>query len=177
MASVLYAPVADLRQVLQGTDGGQGTPAQLSDQQLSLALASASNRISVFYGSVMDSSNPQAVPPDIFHDLAIDLAAYFAWRTYLKGKALPADHPAALAYADAVKMLNDVRDGLIRLDPAAAGGINSETGIVINTIPAIFSGEDSNTRVGRSGYLEADVPAGMWAPRGSLLDGMEVDQG
>ena len=61
--TILYATVADLREVLSGTDSGIGTPAQLSDLQLTQALTSASSRISVYAGSVYDSSSPQAVPP------------------------------------------------------------------------------------------------------------------
>jgi hypothetical protein len=38
---------------------------------------------------------------------------------------------------------------------------------VINRIPPIFTGNDSNTRVSpRTGILEADVPLGQWSPRG-----------
>jgi hypothetical protein len=176
--STLYATTADLITVLEGTDSGVGTPAELSQAQLTLALASASNRVSVFFGSVMDGSNPQATPPDVFHDLTLDLAAFFAWRTYLKGKAMPANHPAFLAYQDATKMLMDVRDGLLRLDPAPAGGINQEVGTVINRIPNIFNGDDSNTRLNPfTGTLEADIPLGYWGPRGAGLTDGPVYQG
>lgn len=178
--TTLYAQISDLRTVLESTDGGVGTPAELSDSQLTLALSAASNRVSVYFGSVMDGSVPQANPPDIFSDITLDLAIFFAWRTYLKGKVMPQDHPAYLAYQNAVQMLKDVRDGKIRLDPALAGGINSETGVVINRIPCIFTGADSNTRVNPfTGALESDVPLGPnWAPRGdSLLDGGPVGQG
>jgi hypothetical protein len=165
--AVLYAAIPDLRTVLQSTDGGVGTPAELSDSQLSLALSAASNRISVYFGSVMDGSSQQATAPDIFHDLTLDLAVFFSWRTYLKGKVMPNDHPAYLAYQNAMQMLNDVRDGKLRLDPAVAGLINEETGTVINRIPNIFTGNDSNTRRNPlTGFLESDVPFGQWAPRG-----------
>ncbi len=163
--SVQYASVADLISVLGGTDSGVGTPAQLSPAQLNLALQAASSRISVYFGSIQDGSNANAIPPPIFHDLCLDLAAFWAWKTYLKGKAIPPDHPALIAYKDATALLNDVRDGKLRLDPAAAGGINSETGTVINRIPPIFNGNDSNTRVDQmTGYLTADRPYGMWGP-------------
>lgn len=177
--TTLYATVDDLRSVLEGTDGGTGTPAALNDAQLTLALTSASTRISVYFGSVMDGSVPQAVPPDVFHDLTLDLAAFWAWKTYLKGKSIPATHPAFIAYQNAVKMLNDVRDGKLRLDPAPAGGINSETGTVINRIPPVFTGADSNTRVDpQTGFLESDTPFDQWTPRGDgLLDGGPVYQG
>ena len=163
----LYATPADLQLVLQGTDQGQGSPAELNIAQLTLALQAASNRVSVYFGTIMDGSNQQAVAPDIFHDLTLDLAAFYAWRTYLKGKAIPNDHPAYIAYKDAISVLQDARNGKIRLDPAAAGGIDQEVGKIINRIPCVFSGDDSNTRVDPlSGVLEADVPLGQWAPRG-----------
>jgi len=167
----LYATVADLTLALEGTDGGTGTPAELNSQQLTLALQAASNRVSVYFGTIMDGSNPQAQPPDIFHDLTLDLGIFFAWRTYLKGKTLPNDHPAFLAYQNAMSILQDARNGKIRLDPADAGGVNQETGIVINRIPNIFTGEDSNTRVNIAGNLESDTPLPNWSPRSSDVSG------
>lgn len=165
--TTLYANVADLREVLQGTDTGVGTAAQLSDTQLTLALTSASNRVSVYAGSVFDSSTPQAVPPAIFHDLTLDLAGFWALKTYMKNKVIAPDHPVFIAYSNAQTMLNNVRDGKIRLDvQPVGGGPGLETGVIINRIPPIFTGDDSNTRVGQSGFLESDVPLGGWAPRG-----------
>lgn len=177
--TVLYAQVADLVQVLEGTDGGTGTPARLTEAQLTYALNAASSRVSVYFGTIMDSSNPQAIPPDIFQSITLDLACFYAWRMYLKGKAIPNDHPAFIAYKDAVQLLNDVRDGKIRLDPADAGGVNQETGVVINRIPNIFNGNNSNTRLDiMSGFLEPDTPVGQWSPSGQgLLDGGPVYQG
>jgi hypothetical protein len=178
VATVLYASVADLTLSLQGTDQGTGTPAELGAPQLTLALQAASNRVSVYFGTIMDSSNPQADPPDIFHDLTIDLAIFFAWRTYLKGKAMPNDHPAYLAYQNAMNMLEAARKGELRLDPAAAGGVNQEIGLVINRIPPVFTGDDSNTRTSPyTGTLEADSP--FWTPGsdGSTVSGGSVYQG
>ena len=74
--TTLYASLSDLRLTMDGTDSGTGTAAQLTDAQLTLALTAASNRVSVYAGNVYDSSSPQAVPPDIFHDLTLDLAAF-----------------------------------------------------------------------------------------------------
>lgn len=173
--ATLYATVGDLRLSVQGTDGGTGTPAELNDEQLTLALTSASNRVSVYFGTIMDGSNPQAQPPDIFHDLTLDLAIFFAWRTYLKGKAVPSDHPAYLAYQNALSILQDARNGKIRLDPADAGGVNQETGVVINRIPPVFTSEDSNTRINPlTGTLESDSP--FWTPR-SDGDGFNLGSG
>jgi phage gp36-like protein len=170
--TVLYATLADLKEALSGTDSGTGTPAQLSDAQLTQALTTASTRISVYAGAVYDSSVPQAVPPDIFHDLCLDLAAFWAWKNYLKSKVIAPTHPAFIAYTNAQKILDAVRDGEIRLDPAIAGaGVGATSAIVINRIPPIFNGDDSNTRVGQDGFLEADTPVGLWAPSGQDWSG------
>jgi phage gp36-like protein len=166
-SGTLYASVADLRNVMAGTDSGTGTADQLTDDQLTLALYAASNRVSVYSGNVFDSSTPEATPPAILHDLTLDLAAFWATKTYLKHKSIEATHPVYIAYRDAMGILSDVRDGKVLLDPAAAPGIGSEVGAIINRIPPIFTGNDSNTRVSpRTGYLEADVPLGQWAPMG-----------
>lgn len=170
-SGVLYASVPDLRKVLDSTDSGQGTPAQLSDEQLTLALYAASNRVSVYSGELWDSSAPQWAPPPILHDITLDLAVFWAWKTYLKGRSIAADHPAFIAYTNAQSLLRDVRDGKIRLDPQAGGGIGTETAKIINRLPPVFTGEDSNTRVGLSGGLESDVPAGSWTPRGDDWSG------
>jgi phage gp36-like protein len=176
-SGTLYASVADLRNVLSGTDSGTGTAAQLTDDQLTLALYSSSNRVSVFTGNVYDSSVPEAVPPPILHDLTLDLAVFWAWKTYLKGKAMPPDHPAFIAYANANAILEDVRDGKITLGVGVAPGVGDEVGTVINRIPPVFTGHDSNTRIDpMTGVLEADSP--FWTPRtGGLFDGGAIYQG
>jgi phage gp36-like protein len=176
-SGTLYASVADLRAVMSGTDSGTGTAAQLTDAQLELALYSASNRVSVFAGNVYDSSVPQAVPPAILHDLTLDLARFWAAVTYLKWKAVETTSPIYIAYQNAMQMLQDVRDGKISLDAAPAPGVGEETGIVINRIPPVFTGRDSNTRLDPiTGTLEADSP--FWTPRtGGLVDGGPVYQG
>jgi hypothetical protein len=166
-SGTMYASVADLRNVMAGTDSGMGTADQLTDAQLTLALYAGSNRVSVYSGNVWDSSTPQAVPPAILHDLTLDLACFWAYKTYLKSKSIDATHPVYIAYKDAMSVLSDVRDGKILLDPAPAPGIGQETGAIINRIPPVFTGRDSNTRVDpRTGTLEPDVPLGMWAPMG-----------
>jgi phage gp36-like protein len=166
-SGTLYASVADLRNVMAGTDSGTGTADQLTDDQLTLALYAASNRVSVYAGNVYDSSTPEANPPAILHDLTLDLACFWATKTYLKSKSIEATHPIYIAYKDAMQILHDVRTGTVLLDPVAAPGIGQETGQVINRIPPVFTGADSNTRVSpRTGYLEADVPLGSWAPMG-----------
>jgi phage gp36-like protein len=166
-SGTLYASLDDLRNVMAGTDSGTGTADQLTDAQLTLALYAASNRVSVYAGNVFDSSVPEAVPPAILHDLALDLACFWATKTYLKHKEISATHPVYIAYKDSMQILQDVRAGRILLDPVAAPGIGSESGTVINRLPPIFTGNDSNVRLDpKTGILEADVPLGQWSPRG-----------
>lgn len=173
-SGTLYASVADLRNVMSGTDSGTGTAAQLTDQQLELALYSASNRVSVYAGNVFDSSVPQAVPPAILHDLTLDLARFWAYVTYLKFKSVETTSPIYIAYMNAMQMLQDVRDGKVTLGVGVAPGVGDETGTVINRIPRVFTAADSNTRIDpMTGGLEADSP--FYTPRTSgLVDGGPV---
>jgi phage gp36-like protein len=169
MASgTLYASVADLRNVMAGTDSGTGTAAQLTDAQLTLALYAASNRVSVYAGNIYDSSTPEADPPAILHDLTLDLACFWAAKTYMKYKAIEPTSPIYLAYVNAMSILQAVRAGTILLDPSPAPGIAAnESGTVINQIPRVFTGANSNTRFDpMTGTIEPDVPLGEWAPMG-----------
>jgi phage gp36-like protein len=169
-SGTLYASVADLRNVMSGTDSGTGTAAQLTDAQLELALYSSSNRVSVYAGNVYDSSSPQAVPPAILHDLTLDLAAFWAAKTYMKNKSVETTSPVYIAYQNAMSLLEDVRDGKIQLGVSAAPGVGEDVGTVINRIPPVFTGRDSNVRIDpTTGVLEADSP--FWTARtGGLFD-------
>lgn len=170
-SGTLYVSLQDLRDALDSTDDGTGTPSKLSDDQLTLALHWGSNRVSVYAGNFYDGTNPQAEPPPILHDLSLDLAVFRAWVTYLKGKVVPADHPALIAYQGALSILKDVRNGTILLDVADAPG-SGAAGKVINRVPPVFTGRDSSTRTNPvTGTLEADVPDGMWAPMGTDWSG------
>lgn len=156
--TVLYATTADLKEVLGSTDAGTGTAAQLSNAQLTLALQAGSNRVSIFAGAVYDSSSAGATPPAVFHDLALDLAAFYATTFYLKQKNMGADHPVRLRYNDAMLILNDVRDGKVRLDVTQPGGVITAGGTIINRIPRIFTMDDSDTRYDPgTGTLAADT--------------------
>lgn len=165
MTATLYSDVPTLRLVLESTDAGTGTAAQLSDTQLTLALTAASNRVSVYVGTVYDSSTPQAVPPPVLSDLTLDLAAWWAWTYYSKSKELGPQHPVVLRYTAAMSMLEDARAGKIRIDVGPPGDIGSNAGAVFNNLPPIFTGEDSNTVIDpRTGSLMASVPDDMWQP-------------
>ena len=163
--TTLYATVADLRLALQGTDDGTGTAAKLTNPQLTQALTAASSRVSVYAGGIYDSSDPTAMPPPIFWDLTVSIATYFATAMYLKQKELVQQHPSYVRYQDAMKVLQDARDGKVRLDVETAGSIASETGLVINRVPNIFNGRDSNTRINPlNSTIEADTPFDEWMP-------------
>lgn len=172
MASPLYANISDLRTVLSSTDSA-GTAAQLTDAQLTLALTAASTRISTYTGTVWDSSTPAAVPPDLLHDLCLDLAAWWAATYYAKNKELGPQHPIVLRYTEAKAVLTDIRKGVIRPDVQTPGGLGMETGHVNNPLPPIFTGADSNTMYSPStGGIEADPsPDGENGGGGRLFDG------
>jgi Bacteriophage Mu, Gp36 len=155
MTSPLYATVPDLRLVLDGTDAGTGTAAQLSDQQLDLAIEAASTRINLYTGTVYDSSTTALVPPDPLKDLTLDLAAWWATTYYSKHKDLGPSHPVVLRYTEAMKVLQAIRAGEITINAVSGAGSSRPT----NLIPKIFTGADSNTYIDRTGVLQADTPA------------------
>lgn len=155
MTSPLYATTADLRLVLDGTDAGSGTAAQLSDAQLTLAIEAASTRVSIYTGTVWDSSTPALTPPDPLKDITLDLASWWATTYYSKHKDLGAQHPVVLRYTEAMKVLDAIRSGKIEITQAAG----AQGGRIINPIPRIFTGESSNTYVDHTGTLQADTPA------------------
>lgn len=163
MAAILYATLEDLKLALQGSDAGSGTAVALQDNQLTDALTAASNRVSVYAGGIYDGLTAATTPPAIFFDLTLDLAVYFATAMYLKQKAMGQDHPARQRYVSAMAVLQDARDGKVRLDVATAGDIQSETGLIINRVPRVFTGNDSNTRVNPiTGELEASTPSTIY---------------
>lgn len=168
---VLYASTSELRLVLDGTDAGTGTAAQLSDEQLSLALQAATDRVAVYSGLLQDTGNV----PGIAHDLCLDLAAWWATTYYLKQKNMDPTHPVQLRYTAAMALLESVRKGDIDLEvPTASGSSAAAGGKVINLIPNIFTPADSNTRYDSStGYLESDVPPDMVGRR-SLIDDLQA---
>lgn len=178
-APVLYATEADLKLALSGTDSGTGTAAQLSDAQLNLALTEASNRVSTYAGQIYDGSAPSLAPPPMLQALTLDIAVFYATTYYMKSKEIGATHPVWLKYSEAMKMLNDVRDGKITLaiyppSEEAQGVGGPVVGHVINRIPDIFTGADSNTTV-RAGVLSADVPSDMAHP--NILDSFSGVEG
>lgn len=172
-AAVYYATTDDLRLVLDSTDAGTGTAAQLSDEQLGLALRAATGRVTAYTGEVYDPS-ADTFPPMIA-DLTLDLAAWWATTYYSKQKEMGPNHPIVLRYTAATKVLDDIRQGVISVDFAAPGTVGAEEELapaarVINQIPNIFTPDDSNTRYDPStGYLMPSTPPDMLG-RSRLLD-------
>jgi phage gp36-like protein len=168
VASVLYATISDLRLVLDSTDAGTGTGAQLSEEQLTLAIAAASGRVSLYAGAIFDSSSPAAEPPDVFNSLTLDIAAWYAMTYYMKSKQMGPNSPVVLRYVEAMKVLEDARDGKVSLTVGVSGS-NSGSALVINRIPNIFRPEDSNTITNPfDNTLDADSPLGTGLANGWL---------
>jgi len=157
-APVLYASISQLKLVLDSTDAGQGTAAQLSDEQLTLALEAASERVELFVG--MSWSDPTQAP-GFLTGITLDLAAWWATTYYLKQKDMPATNPVVLRYTEAVKVLESIRKGELNIaieDVSTAGGTGTAVAgaRVINRLPAIFTDADTDTYV-QAGQLMTDT--------------------
>jgi phage gp36-like protein len=146
-APQLYASVGALKLVLDSTDAGTGTAAQLSDEQLEMAITAASDRVSLYANAEFTSPVPSLIT-----SLTLDLAAWWATTYYLKQKEMPATHPVQLRYAEAMKVLDAARKGEVNLlgpgaDDVPDTAARAAGGKVINRLPCIFTGQDSNTEV------------------------------
>lgn len=142
----LYSDVDTLRLVLDSTDAGTGTAAQLSDAQLTQALTYGTDRVSVYAGAIFDPAvttpGQAGYMPGIIADLTIDIAAWYATTIYLKQKDLGANNPVQLRYNEAKTILESVRKGEVSLDVATEAAASAR---IINRIPGIFTNADTDT--------------------------------
>lgn len=165
---VAYCTPADIRTNVAGTDAGTGTCAQLADAQLGAAIAQASAKVSAYAGTAWftDADDPVIVIPDLIFATTVQLGTFYATLTYRKGKDLSAFDPVYLGYQDALKTLNDIQAGKIEVVPTPPDDPVSDSGHVINKLPAIFDFSDSGVLPdGRGGIMTAG-PAGS-----RLIDG------
>lgn len=160
MAAVQYITTAALKLAMSSTDAGTGTAAGLTEAELTEVIGRASNRVSSWVGQTFDTdlATPAFDVPPMVVDLTTQIAVYYAWLNYLKGKPMSAQHPAYLGYQDAMATLKAINAGDIRIDPQPAGGL-TEVAIVINPNRGpIFTDEDSNVSLGPQGELVAGTP-------------------
>jgi phage gp36-like protein len=153
----MYCLPSDIRANVGGTDAGTGTCAALEDYQLNAAIAQASAKVSAYVGTsyTVDAADPVIVVPDLVKSLTVQIATYYATLTYRKGKALAQFDPVILGYQDAMATLKDVVAGNIEVAPTPPADPTDKPGHVINTIPSIFTYEDSATVPNRRGGIEA----------------------
>lgn len=165
---VFYCQPADIRNNVAGTDGGTGTCAQLTDDQLNEAIGRAGAKVSSYAGTswAVDANDPVIVVPDLVTSLTIAIGTYYATLTYRKGKDLTATDPVYLGYADAMSTLKDIASGLIDVAPTPPADATDRAGHVRNTIPAVFTFDNSGVLPDGRGGIEV---AG--APGSRLIDG------
>jgi hypothetical protein len=166
--TAMYCLPSDIRNNVAGTDAGTGTCAALEDYQLSAAIAQASSKVSSYVGTsyVADAANPVIVVPDLVKSLTIQLATFYATLTYRKGKDLSPMDPVYLGWVDATSTLKDIAAGRIDVAPSGPADPVDKPGYFRNTVPRIFTYEDSGTVPNGRGGIE---PAG--APGTRFTDG------
>lgn len=165
---VAYCLPADIRANVAGTDAGTGTCAQLEDGQLAAAIGQASAKVSAYAGTAWftDASNPVIIIPDLIKTVTIQLATFYATLVYRKGKDLSAFDPVYLGYQDALKTLADIQAGKIEVSPTPPNDPVSSPGYVRNTIPSVFTYDDSGVVPDGRGGIEAAGASGS-----RLIDG------
>ena len=159
--TAMYCLPSDIRSNVAGTDDGTGTCAQLTDDQLNLAIAQAGAKVSAYVGSdfEVDAANPVIIVPPLVFTIAVQLATFYATLTYRKGKDLSQFDPVYLGYQDATKTLGDIVTGLIEVAPTAPADPVYAPGHVVNTVPKSFRYEDSGVVPdGRGGIMPEGAP-------------------
>src|ERR1035438_2149017 len=133
---VSYCQPSDIRDNVAGTDSGAGTCAQLTDDQLSAAVAKASAKVSAYAGTAWepDADTPSVVVPDLIFSTTVQLATFYATLVYRKNRPLVPGDPALLGYQDAMLTLNAIIAGTIVVAPVPPGEAPVEGGHVINTL-------------------------------------------
>ena len=159
--TAMYCLPSDIRSNVAGTDDGTGTCAQLTDEQLSLAIAQAGAKVSAYVGTdfEVDAANPVIVVPPLVFTIAVQLATFYATLTYRKGKDLSQFDPVYLGYQDATKTLGDIVTGLIEVAPTAPSDPVYAPGHVVQTVPKSFRYSDSGVVPdGRGGIMPEGAP-------------------
>lgn len=148
--TALYCDAEEVRKLARGAgNDNKGTAAELSDDQILLAIEQASGVISSYVGTdyEVDQYNDAVVVPQLVKSLALDLSLYYATLMYRKGKSLDEFDPVYLRYRAAVAIFQDLISGKIQADPKKPGHAASVTSRVINTVPGVFTTRDSGTRI------------------------------
>ena len=159
--TAMYCLPSDIRSNVAGTDDGTGTCAQLTDEQLSLAIAQAGAKVSAYVGTdfEVDAANPVIVVPPLVFTIAVQLATFYATLTYRKGKDLSQFDPVMLGYNDGIATLKDIVTGLIEVASTAPADPVYAPGHVVNTVPKSFRYEDSGVVPdGRGGIMPEGAP-------------------
>src|SRR5450755_745030 len=158
---VYYCTPSDIRDNVAGTDAGTGTCAQLTDAQLAEAIGRASSKVSAYAGMTfeIDAETPVVTVPALIATVTVQIATFYATLTYRKGKDLSAFDPVYLGYLDAQKTLTDTATGKIQLTPPDPGEPSAAQARVVNSLPRIFTYQDSGVvPTGRGGIAAAGAP-------------------
>lgn len=111
-----------------GSDTTNATAAALTDGQLQESIDEATAQVN---GKARGAPYNDPAPP-LIAQVTRDLAAYFATLTHRRSQPLPADHPVALRYAAASRMLDGMQKGTVELPAPPAGSV--EASAVVNQL-------------------------------------------
>lgn len=121
-----YSTPAEVREVLVAhaePEDKDVTAAELTDEQLEYAIASADTEIDA-YISIQVALPLQLPAPTLIHQLSIDIACYMADLMFFSQQTMSSQAPSQLRYDRARRILENIRSGRMRLpieDTVASG--------------------------------------------------------
>lgn len=159
-----YVSVDELKAAVSGIDcGPQGTPAELTKDQLEASIAAAQ---AIVDGYVKARFEDDAVP-ELVRSLTRNLACYDATLTYRKGVDVSSTDPAYLRYQEAMDLLKAIAAGDVDVTPTPPtpddDDGDEQIGRVVNTVPAMFDRDDVGIELDRRGKARAAID--WWGPR------------
>lgn len=134
-----YCEADDVREALAPEDqwDSPATAAVLEDDQINDAISEAAAEI-----DARVSGAPFTDTPRLIFALTRDIAAYLATLTHRKGTQLPVDHPVALRYARAQKLLDKAAAGQVDLSDDTEAAAGSGVAVVNPYEGDLFTFED-----------------------------------
>lgn len=142
------------------------TAADLSDEQLQVAIDQAGQTIDAYIGNyyatpVAATEADPAVYPEPIKTWSVNIAAYLATLTYRRSKDLSQQDPVALRYGLTMQQLNGVNSGKLTLPipPNTGDSATSAVGRPVNSYSGnLFDARDFDLRPGGSWPWEPPLP-------------------
>lgn len=111
----MFATIADVRESLATPDATANSAAALADPVLQRHLSHAEGIVATYLARYAVPVSAEGVAPYPVRGWTADIAAYYAYLSFARGKNVPEDEPNRLRYNEAMEFLKQVLAGKMPL--------------------------------------------------------------